>query len=84
MAAYTDWRKDYTVSYEGGGGAGKESNTNMKNIRLIQIEWNNYNGLVIGILGFNNRHLLSINSAWKEFLIVEILFIQFTIYDTTQ
>lgn len=55
----------------------------MKNIRLIQAEWNEYNGLVIGLIGFNDRHLLSINSAWKEFFIMELFFIRFKIYDTT-
>lgn len=53
------------------------------NIRLIEIEWNTYNGFVMGLLGYNGRHLLSLNSAWKQFFIIEICFFQFTIYDTT-
>ena len=55
----------------------------MENIRLIQAEWNKYNGLVIGFIGYNDRHLISINSSWKEFFIIELFFIQFKIYDTT-
>lgn len=55
----------------------------MENIRLIQVEWNKYNGLVIGFISYNNIHLFSINSSWKEFFIVELFFIQFKIYDTT-
>jgi hypothetical protein len=55
----------------------------MENIRLIQAEWNKHNGLVIGFIGYNNRHLFSINSSLKEFFIIELFFIQFKIYDTT-
>lgn len=55
----------------------------MENIRLIQIEWNKYNGLVIGLIGCNDRHLFSINSSYKEFFILELFFIRFKIYDTT-
>jgi hypothetical protein len=55
----------------------------MENIRLIQAEWNKYNGLVFGFIGYNDRHLISINSSWKEFFIIELFFIQFKIYDTT-
>lgn len=55
----------------------------MESIILIQAEWNKYNGLVIGFIGYNDRHLISINSSWKEFFIIELFFIQFKIYDTT-
>ena len=39
----------------------------MENLRLIQIEWNKYNGFVFGFIGCNEKHLISINSAWNEF-----------------
>ena len=53
----------------------------VENIRLIQSEWNSHNGLVIGFIGVNDRHLISINSSWKRFLIIELFFIQFKIYE---
>ena len=56
----------------------------MKNIRLIHLEWNEINGLTFGFFGINNYHLLSWNSAFKHFCIIEILFIRFTIYDLTE
>lgn len=55
----------------------------MENTRLIQAEWNKYNGLVFGFIGYNDRHLFSINSSWKNFFIINFFFIKFKIYDTT-
>lgn len=60
-----------------------EITNSWENLRLIQLEWNCYNGFTFGILGYNNIHLLSINFAWKSFFIVELFFIQFKIYDKT-
>lgn len=55
----------------------------MEELKLIQAEWNIYNGLIIKLIGYNNRHLFSFNSSWKEFLIIELFFIEFNIYDKT-
>jgi len=53
----------------------------MESLRFIEIEWNKYNGFILGIIGYNNRHLFSINSSWKEFFHFEVLFLRFEIYD---
>ena len=55
----------------------------VENIRLIELEWNCYNGFMFGLIGINNVHLFSINSSWKDFFIIELFFIQFKIYNTT-
>ena len=52
----------------------------MERISIIDLEWNQYNGFVFGFIGYNDRHLISINSSWKNFFIVELFFIQIKIY----
>lgn len=37
----------------------------MEIIRLIQAEWNDYNGLLIEFIGYNDRHLIS-TGEWQE------------------
>jgi hypothetical protein len=55
----------------------------MEELKLIQAEWNAYNGIIIKFIGINNKYLFSMNSSWKEFLIIELFFIEFVIFDKT-
>lgn len=52
----------------------------MSIFRLIRIEYNIWNGLLIEILNFNERSLFSINAA-SNFVVMDILFMTIPLYD---
>ena len=57
----------------------------MNAITLINLEWNAWNGFVFQVLAIetrlkDSRSLLAINTA-NSFFIIDILFIQFTLFD---
>lgn len=56
-------------------------------IALIQLEWNAWNGFIFNFVQIElgkkeARSLLSINTS-SSFLIIDIMFFQFTIFDKT-
>ncbi len=61
----------------------------MNSFRLINIEWNCYNGFIFDILHLETYKLLNLDSALfgvsfsKRFLYVDVLFFTIKIFDKT-
>lgn len=50
---------------------------------LIHIEFNDWNGFIFDILGYNGRSLLGINLNAGNFCFVDLFYTTFKLYDRT-
>ncbi len=52
-------------------------------VTLIELTYNSCNGLFIDLLSINDKCLFSINTDLNRFMIINLFFIELTIWDKT-